>query len=42
MASVTDGSSYVPLMPYNGTVATGGDSENNDLNVYYQVWVKTR
>lgn len=27
---------YVPLVPYNGTTATGGDSLTQDLNVYYQ------
>jgi Amt family ammonium transporter len=27
---------YVPLVPYNGTTATGGDSLTEDLNVYYQ------
>ncbi len=27
---------YVPLVPYNGTIATGGDSLTQDLNVYYQ------
>ena len=27
---------YVPLVPYNGTTATGGDSLTQDLNIYYQ------
>ena len=28
---------YTPLVPYNGSIATGGDSMGNDLNVFYQV-----
>ena len=28
---------YTPLVPYNGTIATGGDSVGNDVNVFYQV-----
>lgn len=28
---------YVPLVPYNGTIATGGDSLTEDLNIYYNV-----
>ncbi|KAF1826456.1 ammonium transporter 1 [Dissoconium aciculare CBS 342.82] len=27
---------YVPLIPYNGTIATGGNSLTENLNVYYQ------
>ena len=27
---------YVPLVAYNNTAPTGGDSLHNDLNVYYQ------
>jgi Amt family ammonium transporter len=27
---------YVPLLPYNGTTATGGNSLTDNLNVYYQ------
>lgn len=27
---------YVPLLEYNNTAATGGDSLRDDLNVYYQ------
>lgn len=27
---------YVPLVPYNGTIPTGGNSLTEDLNVYYQ------
>lgn len=38
MTSIVDGSSFVPLVPYNGTTPTGGDSETNDLNVFYQVF----
>ncbi|KAH8697342.1 putative ammonium transporter [Talaromyces proteolyticus] len=38
-------SDFVPLVPYNGTIATGGDSLNQDLNVYYNAgdiaWVIT-
>lgn len=30
-------SSYVPLVPYNGTNAFGGDSTNDNLNIYYEV-----
>jgi hypothetical protein len=25
------------LIPYNGTIPTGGDSLHDDLNVYYEV-----
>lgn len=28
---------YVPLVPYNGTIATGGDSLTENLNVFYDV-----
>ena len=28
---------YVPLVPYNGTGATGGDALVADLNIWYQV-----
>ena len=28
---------YTILVPYNESIATGGDSLNNDLNVYYTV-----
>ena len=28
---------YVPLVPYNGTGATGGDALVDDLNIWYQV-----
>lgn len=31
-----EGLPYVPLVPYNGTTATGGNSLEEDLNVYYQ------
>jgi Amt family ammonium transporter len=27
---------YIPLIPYNGTIATGGNSLTENLNVYYQ------
>lgn len=27
---------YVPLVPYNGTTATGGNSLTEDLNVFYE------
>ena len=27
---------YIPLVPYNGTIPTGGDSLNDNLNVFYQ------
>lgn len=27
---------YVPWYEYNNTVSTGGDSLNDDLNIYYQ------
>ncbi|KAF2231514.1 putative ammonium transporter [Viridothelium virens] len=36
MGSISDGLPYVPLEPYNGTSPTGGDSENYDLNVFYE------
>ena len=29
------GLDYVPLLPYNGTIATGGNSLTQDLNVFY-------
>jgi Amt family ammonium transporter len=28
---------YIPLVPYNGTGATGGDSNTQDLNIWYEV-----
>lgn len=28
---------YTVLIPYNGTVATGGDSLQDNLNVFYNV-----
>ena len=28
-------SDFVPLVPYNGTTADGGDSLTQDLNIYY-------
>jgi hypothetical protein len=28
---------YTVLVPYNETIATGGDSLAGDLNIYYQV-----
>lgn len=28
---------YTVLQPYNGTIATGGDSLVENLNVFYQV-----
>jgi Amt family ammonium transporter len=34
-SSPTGNLDYVPLIPYNGTVATGGDSMTQDLNVFY-------
>ena len=37
MASANPGNlPYVPLVPYNGTASTGGDSLTENLNVYYQ------
>ena len=32
---MSDSGDYVPLVPYNGTTATGGDSFTEDLNLYY-------
>lgn len=32
----SDNLPYVPLYEYNGTAPTGGDSLNDDLNIYYQ------
>nr|AGM18796.1 high-affinity ammonium transporter [Peltula cylindrica] len=32
----TSDMNYVPLMPYKGTEATGGDSKLTNLNVYYE------
>ena len=31
----TESGDYVPLVTYNGTVPTGGDSLTQDLNVFY-------
>jgi len=28
---------YVPLVPYNGTGATGGDALSNNFNIWYEV-----
>ena len=28
---------YVPLVAYNGTTPTGGDSLKDNLNIYYEV-----
>ena len=27
---------YIELLPYNGTIPTGGDSIHQNLNVYYE------
>lgn len=27
---------YIPYLPYNGTIPTGGDSLTQDLNIFYQ------
>ncbi|RVX66411.1 hypothetical protein B0A52_09641 [Exophiala mesophila] len=35
MSDATDSLPYVPLLPYEGTEATGGDSRLVDLNLYY-------
>jgi Amt family ammonium transporter len=32
---MSDSGDYVPLIPYNGTTATGGDAMTDDLNLYY-------
>ncbi|KAI9674704.1 MAG: ammonium transporter Amt1 [Caeruleum heppii] len=44
-ASGHESLSYVPLVPYNGTAPTGGDSVQQNLNVFYQsgdiAWVLT-
>ena len=32
-----DGLNYTILVPYNGTIATGGDSLTQDLNIFYTV-----
>jgi hypothetical protein len=34
--STADNLPYVPLVEYNNTDATGGDSLRDDLNIYYQ------
>lgn len=31
-----EGLPYIPLVQYDGTAPTGGDSLTEDLNVYYQ------
>ena len=28
---------YTVLVPYNGTIPTGGDSLNDNVNVFYEV-----
>lgn len=33
---------YTTLIPYNGTVATGGDSLTQNLNVFYEVCLSER
>jgi hypothetical protein len=33
---------YTEQVPYNGTIATGGDSLTQDLNVFYNVWQSPR
>ena len=33
---------YTILVPYNGSIATGGDSLNGNLNVFYTVRLKGR
>ncbi|OKL60033.1 Ammonium transporter 1 [Talaromyces atroroseus] len=42
---MSDSGDYVPLVPYNGTAATGGDSLTVDLNVFYDAgdiaWIIT-
>ena len=35
-SSALDALPYVPYQAYNGTVATGGDSLTQNLNVYYE------
>lgn len=32
-----DALNYVHKFPYNGTIATGGDSLGEDLNIFYEV-----
>lgn len=33
----TSTTNYVPLVPYNGSGPTGGNSLNDNLNIYYEV-----
>ena len=33
---------YTILVPYNGSIATGGDSLNGNLNVFYTVRLSGR
>jgi hypothetical protein len=35
--SVSGADPTLPLIPYNGTIATGGNSKIDNLNVYYNV-----
>lgn len=35
-ASDTPSLEYVPYVPYNGTVPTGGDSLKDNLNIFYE------
>jgi hypothetical protein len=37
MSQPTDVPQFVPLVAYNGTGMTGGDSLNGDLNIFYNV-----
>ena len=32
-----DALNYTVLIPYNGTIPTGGDSLQENLNIYYEV-----
>jgi Amt family ammonium transporter len=32
-----DALNYIPKVPYNGTIPTGGDSLGEDLNIFYEV-----
>jgi Amt family ammonium transporter len=37
-----DALNYTVKVPYNGTIMTGGDSLNADLNVFYDVSIPRR
>lgn len=45
LLSADENTNHVPLFPYNGTTATGGDSLTENLNIFYEsgdiAWILT-